>query len=127
MSLPALIKLVNMAAKYGFCTEVYGQALMNRLYYPLWILVLFVLLACFGWNNRIGATQYFKFSWAFAFIPFILVSMLFNQLMNFLFRLMNYVLLGGFGITGGMIAGLVLYILMLVCVSVIFVSRNSRV
>ena len=127
MSLPSLIKLVRMAAKYGFCTEVYGQALMNRLYYPLWILVIFVLLAGFGWNNRIDANQYFKFSWAFAFIPFILISMLFNQLIMFLFRLMNYVLLGGFGITGGMIAGLILYIVMLICASIMFVSRHSRI
>jgi hypothetical protein len=127
MPLPSLIKLVRMAANYGFCTEVYGQALMNRLYYPLWILVLFVLLACFGWNNRIGPTQYFKFSWAFAFIPFIVISMLFNQLMIFLFRLLNYVLLGGFGTTGGMIAGLVLYILLLIFSALLFVSRNSRI
>ena len=127
MTLPALFKLTHMAEKYGFCTEVYGQSFMNRAYYPLWILVIFVLLASFGWNNRIGPTQYFKFSWAFAFIPFILISMLFNQFVMFLFRLMNYVLLGGFGITGGMIAGLILYIVMLICASIMFVSRHSRI
>ncbi len=127
MTLPALFKLTHMAEKYGFCTEVYGQSFMNRAYYPLWILVIFILLASFGWNNRIGPTQYFKFSWAFAFIPFILISMLFNQFVMFLFRLMNYVLLGGFGITGGMIAGLILYIVMLICASVLFVSRHSRI
>ena len=127
MTLPALFKLTHMAEKYGFCTEVYGQSFMNRAYYPLWILVIFILLASFGWNNRIGPTQYFKFSWAFAFIPFILISMLFNQFIMFLFRLMNYVLLGGFGITGGMIAGLILYIFMLLCASILFVSRHSRV
>lgn len=126
MSLPSLIKLVRMAESYGFCEEVYGQALMNRLYYPLWILVIFVLLASFGWNNRIDVNQYFKFSWAFAFIPFILISMLFNKLIMFLFRLINYVLLGGLGISGGMITGLVLYVVVLICASVIFVSRNSR-
>ena len=127
MTLPALFKLTHMAEQYGFCTEVYGQSFMNRAYYPLWILVIFILLASFGWNNRIGPTQYFKFSWAFAFIPFILISMLFNQFVMFLFRLMNYVLLGGFGITGGMIAGLILYIVMLICASIMFVSRNSRI
>ena len=127
MTLPALFKLTHMAEKYGFCTEVYGQSFMNRAYYPLWILVIFVLLASFGWNNRIGPTQYFKFSWAFAFIPFILISMLFNQFVMFLFRLMNYVFLGGFGITGGMIAGLILYIVMLICASIMFVSRHSRI
>ena len=127
MSLPALFKLTHMAEKYGFCAEVYGQSFMNRAYYPLWILVIFILLASFGWNNRIGPTQYFKFSWALAFIPFILISMLFNQFIMFLFRLINYVLLGGFGIAGGMVAGLILYILMLIFASVIFVSRHSRV
>lgn len=127
MSLPSLIRLVRMAGDYGFCPEVYGQALMNRLYYPLWILVIFVLLACFGWNNRIDPNSYFKFSWAFAFIPFILISFLFDKMMTFLFRLINYVLLGGLGISGGMITGLVIYILGLIASSVLFVSRNSKI
>ena len=116
-----------MAAKYGFCTEVYGQALVNRIFYPLWILIMFILLAGFGWNNRINPTQFFKFSWALAFIPFILISMLYNKMMMFLFRLVNYVLLGGFGLSGGMIAALVLYIILLICSSIIFVSRHSRI
>lgn len=127
MSLPALFKLVHMAAKYGFCTEVYGQAFMNRIFYPLWILILFILLAGFGWNNRINPTQYFKFSWAFAFIPFILISMLFYKMVLFLFRLLNYVLLGGLGTTGGMVTALVLYIIMLISVSIFFLSRHSRI
>ena len=127
MSLPSLFKLVHMAAKYGFCTEVYGQAFMNRIFYPLWILILFILLAGFGWNNRINPTQYFKFSWAFAFIPFILISMLFYKMVLFLFRLLNYVLLGGLGTTGGMVTALVLYIIMLISVSIFFLSRHSRI
>ena len=127
MSLPSLIRLVHMAEKYGFCPEVYGQAMMNRMFYPLWILILFVLLAGFGWNNRIDANQYFKFSWAFAFIPFIFVSLLSYNMIMFLFRLINYVLLGGLGISGGMITGLVLYVIVLICASVMFVSRNSKI
>ena len=127
MPLTSLFKLVHMAAKYGYCTEVYGQAFMNRIFYPLWILVIFILLAGFGWNNRINPTQYFKFSWAFAFIPFILVSMLFNRMMLFLFRLINYVLLGGLGISGGMVTALILYIVMLIAASIMFVSRHSRI
>ncbi len=127
MPLHSLIKLVKMGGKYGFCTVVYGQALMNRLYYPLWILVIFILLAGFGWNNKIDANQYFKFSWAFAFIPFIFISMLFNKMIMFLFRLINYVLLGGLGTSAGMIAGLILYIVMLICSSVFFVSRRSTI
>ena len=127
MPLDSLFKLVHMAAKYGFCTEVYGQALVNRIFYPLWILIMFILLAGFGWNNRINPTQFFKFSWALAFIPFILISMLYNKMMMFLFRLVNYVLLGGFGLSGGMVAALVLYIILFICSAIIFVSRHSRI
>lgn len=127
MPLASLFKLVHMVAKYGFCTEVYGQALVNRIFYPLWILIMFILLAGFGWNNRINPTQFFKFSWALAFIPFILISMLYNKMMMFLFRLVNYVLLGGFGLSGGMVAALVLYIILFICSAIIFVSRNSRI
>ena len=127
MPLASLFKLVHMAAKYGFCTEVYGQALVNRIFYPLWILIMFILLAGFGWNNRINPTQFFKFSWALAFIPFILISMLYNKMMMFLFRIVNYVLLGGFGLSGGMVAALVLYIILFICSAIIFVSRHSRI
>ena len=127
MPLASLFKLVHMAAKYGFCTEVYGQALVNRIFCPLWILIMFILLAGFGWNNRINPTQFFKFSWALAFIPFILISMLYNKMMMFLFRLVNYVLLGGFGLSGGMVAALVLYIILFICSAIIFVSRHSRI
>lgn len=127
MPLASLFKLVHMAAKYGFCTEVYGQALVNRIFYPLWILIMFILLAGFGWSNRINPTQFFKFSWALAFIPFILISMLYNKMMMFLFRLVNYVLLGGFGLSGGMVAALVLYIILFICSAIIFVSRHSRI
>lgn len=127
MPLASLFKLVHMAAKYGFCTEVYGQALANRIFYPLWILIMFILLAGFGWNNRINPTQFFKFSWALAFIPFILISMLYNKMMMFLFRLVNYVLLGGFGLSGGMVAAFVLYIILFICSAIIFVSRHSRI
>lgn len=127
MPLASLFKLVHMAAKYGFCTEVYGQALVNRIFYPLWILIMFILLAGFGWNNRINPAQFFKFTWALAFIPFILISMLYNKMMMFLFRLVNYVLLGGFGLSGGMVAALVLYIILFICSAIIFVSRHSRI
>ena len=127
MPLTSLFKLVHMAAKYGYCTEVYGQAFVNRIMYPIWILIMFILLASFGWDNRINPTQFFKFSWAFAFIPFILISMLFNMIMMFLFRLLNYVLLGGLGISGGMAAALVLYIVIFICSSIIFLSRHSRI
>ena len=127
ISLPTLFKLVYMAAKYGYSAEAYGQVLMNRLFYPLWILIMFILLASFAWNNRIGVNQYFKFSWALAFVPFILISIVFYDVMMFVYHIINYVFLGGLGLTSGMIFGLVLYIVLFLSVSVYFVSRHSRI
>jgi len=127
ISLPTLFKLVYMAAKYGYSAEVYGQALMNRLFYPLWILIMFILLASFAWNNRIGVNQFFKVSWALAFIPFIILSIVFYNVMMFVYHIINYVFLGGLGLTNGMIFGFILYLLLLVSVSVYFVSRHSRI
>lgn len=125
--LPTLFKLVYMASKYGFSSEVYGQVLMNRLFYPLWMFIIFILLASFAWNSRIGTTQYFKLSWALAFVPFIILSAVYNQLIMFLFHLVNYVFIGNFGITSGMLVGLAFYIVMLLSVSVGFLARHSKI
>ncbi len=125
--LPTLLKLVSMASKYGYSSEVYGQVLMNRLYYPLCIFIIFILLASFAWNTRIGTNQYFKLTWAFAFVPFIAISVIFNRLVMFLFHLINYVCIGKFGLTSGMIAGAVLYIIILISVSTGFLARHSKI
>ncbi len=125
--LPTLFKLVYMASKYGFSPEVYGQVLMNRLFYPLWMFIIFILLASFAWNSRIGTNQFFKLSWALAFVPFIILSAVFNQLVMFLFHLVNYVFIGNFGITSGMLVGLAFYIVMLISVSLSFLARHSKI
>ncbi len=125
--LPTLLKLVSMASKYGFSSEVYGQVLMNRLYYPLFILIIFILLASFAWNTRIGANQYFKLVWAVAFVPFICIAVLFNRFVMFIFHLMNYVCIGTFGLGSGMIIGAVFYIIVFIIVSVFFLARHSKI
>ena len=125
--LPTLFKLVYKASKYGFSSEVYGQVLMNRLFYPLWMFIVFILLASFAWNTRIGTNQFFKLSWALAFVPFIILSAVYNQLVMFLFHLVNYVFIGNFGITSGMLVGLAFYVVLLLSVSVGFLARHSKI
>ncbi len=125
--LPTLLKLVSMASKYGFSSEVYGQVLMNRLYYPLFLLIIFILLASFAWNTRIGTNQYFKLVWAVAFVPFVCISVLFNRLVMFIFHLINYVCIGTFGLSSGMIIGAVFYIFVFIIVSVYFLARHSKI
>lgn len=127
MPLLALTKMVKNAAKYGYSAEVYGQTLMNRIFYPLWILIVFILLAAFAWNNRIDTNQYFKLSWAVAFPFFLFMAAIFYRIILFVFKLLNYVFLGGLGITTGMIAGFAVYALVLLIVSLYFLARRSRI
>ncbi|MBC6714323.1 hypothetical protein [Treponema sp. Marseille-Q3903] len=124
-----LLTLINAAFKadsHGFCGQIYSHIMMNRLFYPFWILILFVLLASLAWNNRIEQNQYVKFSWAFGFVPVLAISSVFYKMSLFVFKILNYVLLCGFGIARGMIAGTVFYTLVLIFASILFLARCSR-
>lgn len=127
ISLPAIFNFIKLAPEYGYSEEVFGQILLNRILYPFWLMILFVLVAAFAWNNRIGANQYFKFSWVLSFPLLIFTAGAFYQLMMFLFKLFNYVLLGYFDATLAMAVGAGLYLCMLVIASVYFLSRCTRI
>ena len=61
-------------------------------------------------------------------IPLIIIlSAVYDQLIMFLFHLVNYVFIGYFGITSGMLVGLAFYIVMLLSVSVGFLARHSKI
>ncbi len=121
----SLFKLVYKAAQYGYSAEVYGQVLMNRFFYPLWIVIIVLLLASFAWNNRIGLNQFFKFSWIFAFPLFLIIGWAYYQIVAFFFKLINYVLLGTFGSTAGLVVGLVLYLFLFIADAIYFLARRG--
>lgn len=124
-SLKYLFNLVQNASDYGFSEEEYGQQLLNRLLYPLFMLVLLVLTACFAWDNRIGETQMFRFSWVFSFPFMIAISAVGYKLVYLLFKLINYVILGMFGGLTALLVGAIAYILILIISSILFLSRYS--
>jgi len=126
-SLGSLFKFVSNATKYGYSEEIYGQALMSRLFYPLWILILFILLSSFAWNNRIGINQYFKFSWILAMPAFLVFAGVFYRLLIFVYKLLNYAFLGLFGTVTGMLAGFVFYAVLLIVVSLYFLARQAKI
>lgn len=127
ISIIQLFKLVFSVSRYGYSSEVFGQSFMNRLYYPLMIVILFLILAAFAWNNRIGTNTYFKFSWLIAFPIFLIVAAVFYSAVMYIYKLINYAILGGFGIPSGIIIGGVFYAVLFIIVSILFLARNSKV
>lgn len=126
ISLLNLFKLTTKAEQYGFSKAVFVQVLMSRLLFPLLILILLVFSATFSWHNRIGASQYFKFSWVFSFPFVIILCLAFYKIAMFAYMLLNYVLIDCFGAKLGIITGTIFYVILLIIVSLYFVSRRSK-
>lgn len=121
-----LLKLARLAEKYGFPQECFTQVFMDRIFYPIWMLILFLLISTFAWNNRLNTNQYFKFSWILAFPEFLLIGFVFYKIFMFVYKLMNFTLLGCFGLFKGLLAGIVLYCLFLIMTSVKFLACKTK-
>lgn len=122
---PSLIKFVSNAERFGYSQSVFGQIVLNRILYPLFLLILFIFLAAFGWNNRLGSDQFFKFSWLFSFPLIILIEYVFYSVMMFQYRLINYALIGMTGSLSALAAGSVVYTVLLLLVSIYFLARKA--
>ena len=121
-----LYKLVSVVDDYGYSQSVYAQTLLNRLLYPLFMLIVFVALASFAWNNKIGSKQYFKFSWVAGFPFFILASGFLYNVVMYLFKIMNYVMVSFAGGITSLIIAIVVYVVMLIVVSLYFLARKDN-
>ena len=126
ISMATLFKIVKDVPSFGYSQEIYGQNLLNRLLYPIFMLFILVCMASFGWNNRIGETQYFKFSWVLSFPIMIIAQVIFYEMFMFVFRVLNYVLLAIAGATGAIFLGIFIYLLAFVAASVYFIGRRSN-
>lgn len=129
---PHLLPLVNLfsfvgkAEEFGFSQEEYGSVLLNRFLYPLLILLIFVILASFVWDNRLGINQYFKFSWIFSY-PFVFIMLqIILYLATFLLRLFNNaIMIMTSSFLLALLVGTVLYLLLIFIASIYFLSRKS--
>ena len=124
--LGTLYKLAFTADNYGYATEVFAQVLMNRIYFPLWIIILFVLLGTFAWHNRINPDQYFKFTWVLAFPLFFIVGFYFYKGTLFIFKLINYALLSRMSVTAAFVSGGILYLVSFILASVYFLASRAK-
>ena len=122
-----LFKFVKDASDYGFAKEAYGQTLLNRLLFPLFFLMLLIMLAGFAWDTRVGKDQMFRFAWVFSFPFLIALSAFFYELMGIIFRFINFMILIVAPGLGGLIAGAVAYIVLMIIFSIAFMSRTTSV
>lgn len=121
-----LLNLARISEEYGFPQEMFSQTFIDRIFYPVWILILFILIATFAWNNRVGNGQYFKLTWVFAFPEFLVISYIFYKLSMFIFKLMNFTLLGIFGFLNACIAAVIVYFVIMVFAGVKFLACKTR-
>lgn len=127
MNIISLFKLIGKVSKYGYSAQIFGIALMNRILYPLFLLVIFILLGVFAWNTRLGTNQYFKFSWIVAFPVFLVTAGVYYRACMFIYQLINNILVMRFDFSLGMIIGAVIYIFMFIIVSISFLARHSKI
>ncbi|MBR5866693.1 MAG: hypothetical protein IKZ04_02170, partial [Spirochaetaceae bacterium] len=123
MSLFNLFKFVSKANQYGYSKEVYIQALSSRITTPLLYLIALILAAVIGWNYRLMSRTHFRLSWFF-YIPVITVIIhAIVVAVKYLLKLVNYGLIEILGIYS-IPAITVCFILILIYVSILFVSRK---
>lgn len=124
--LPQLFRLARISEQYGFSEQMFTQSCIDRIFYPIWMLILFLLISTFAWNNRMGNGQYFKLTWVFAFPEFLVISYVFYKLSMFIFKLINFTLLGVFGFLNACISALIFYLVMMILAGVKFLACKTR-
>ncbi|MBQ0052731.1 MAG: hypothetical protein KBT11_11820 [Treponema sp.] len=125
MNLISLTKLLSKARDYGYPWVIYNADFLNRITYPLVLLIAFIFLACIAWNYRMRGTMLFKFKWIFT-MPIISSFLYFG--LEFLFytiKLLNFVFVSVAG-SGALIISILVLVALLVVTSLIFVSRTGE-
>ena len=124
-SLFYLFKFVKNAKNFGFARELYSQTMLNRILYPLFMLILFIILAGFAWNNRVDGNQMFRFSWVFGFPFLIVIGMFYYEFSYIIFKLTNYIILCIAGGLSSLVLGAAVYIVVMFFCSLSFLSRHT--
>ena len=125
MTLFSLMHFIKNAQEYGYAKENFYQTLLSRCLYPLFVLILFILAAAWGWNYRIeNAKAVFRTSWLLAIIVFGVIVFFMSEMAFYLFEILNYVLVGVCK-GGAFPAAVVTYVALFVLASLYFMSRKK--
>ncbi len=124
MNLISLARIYPRIRLFGFSAEIYGSDLLHRTTYPLFLLILFIFLACIAWNYRLNSSQLFKFKWIFV-MPFLTVALYFSmECILYIIKLLDYIFIALAGYYA-IILAILFEILVLAAVSFIFVTRRA--
>ena len=124
MYLPDLLKFVPKTAQYGFSFEAFNQALIRRVVYPLFLLLIILFIAVLSWNYRIGQDTLFRFAWIFGMPFFSFFIYILMNCLTYIFALLNCAFTGMFG-SLAMPVAFVIYAILLVADSILFLSRKA--
>lgn len=111
MPLLSLLRFAKKASLYGFSTEVFFQALITRLTYPLILLIVFIITGALSWNYRLSGNLMFKFIWLFTLPFFTFIAYIVLDTVLYLINLLYYVLFALLGTFSLPVAVIVLLIL----------------
>ena len=123
MNIISLFKFMNKATFFGYSQEVVCQTLLDRILYPLFVLVLLIFIAYTAWNGRLLEDKLFKFKWVLVFPIFACSFHIIYNILFVLFRFVNYGFLSLVGIDFALVIGIIFYILLLFIISLLFLSR----
>jgi len=126
MSLSSLFQFIKIAENYGYSTEVCIQSVLNRLFYPYFLLLCAIALGIGAWHGRLPPNSIFKFKWIIIFPIFLVIDYGLYRFLMVFFKLMNYSILGIAGVSYALLACGIFYTAIFTIISITFVScRNS--
>ncbi len=125
MGISKLFKFCKNPCDFGFTKSTYIQSFVSRITYPLLLLTMLIFCGIMAWNY--GFTRedaLFKFKYLFTIPLLFFIAFVAFEVLEYAFMLLNFVLVGAVGFSALYIV-LVLYFVLLVAVSLIFVSRKN--
>lgn len=125
MNFWSMNKMKLSADSYGYSNEIILESVMLSIFYPFVILFLMILTATIGWNYRLQSTKLFKFVWVFS-LPLVHI-IIYGAVgfFEFAIKLMNFIFMGIAGINFALYLGMLFYVIVIVFISFMFISRKG--
>lgn len=126
MDIASLFRFIRAGDGYGFPSEIFSQIFLDRALYPMLLLCVFMALATFAWNCRIGEGMEFKAIWIALFPALTVIMLPVMRFFTWLYRIVNSFLTGLPCPVPPIATALALYAVLLAIASMAFLSRRDE-